>query len=78
MGKKESIKFHIKNKELFAQVATKIDCLRQSVTIFGWSKQTEKQLSDLTNELMWLHFNYKVVSRKKLKHQNYHRGLLSD
>jgi len=64
MAGKKDLKFHIRNDELFIQLATQISCLGQIIDKYGWEKRYLRYMDDLTEDFLWLHRNFMVVRKK--------------
>jgi len=63
----EQLKFHIKNKEYFMQLATCLDLVRQSANRFGWNEKYDQKIKKLMNDLCYLDQEYNVTKKPRKK-----------
>ena len=62
------LKFHIKNKELFIQLAVAIDLLAQLTAGKPTAKvDISRNLLNIKNNLLWLQDNYQIAPKSKSK-----------
>lgn len=63
--RKKELGFHIKNDDYFGTLATLLDLLRQELEKKDSKINTERILKHLTDDLMYLQHDYKILKKKK-------------
>ena len=66
----EQLKFHIKNKEYFMQLATSLNMIEQSAERFGWDKTYSQKIKKIINDLCYLDQEYNILKKKGANKNN--------
>jgi hypothetical protein len=64
--RKQELGFHIKNDDYFGTLATLLDLLRQEFKRKDSKINAERILKNLTDDLMYLQRNYKILEKDQL------------
>ena len=65
VGMRKNIKFHIKEDDYFASLATVLDLLRQSADTMGYKQRDSETLEKVRDDLIYLQRYYKIVGKNK-------------
>lgn len=64
--RKKELGFHIKNDDYFGTLATLLDLLRQELEKKDSKMNARRILKNLTDDLMYLQRNYKILEKDRL------------